>query len=55
MAIRGKRNPFPKVKPATNSGIFQSPQKKDPVSTPKEVQRAVDEAYKNTNYKAGDY
>lgn len=55
MAIRGARNPMPKVKPATNSGMFsgKGPQKMDPVKQSSAVQRTVAEAYKCTNKKAG--
>lgn len=55
MPIRGARNPMPKVKPPTNSGMFsgKGSQKMDPVKQSPAVQRTVAEAYKNTNNKAG--
>jgi hypothetical protein len=54
--IRGPKNPFPKVKPATNSGIFSDSgkgQKLDPVKRTGAVAAAFNEAYKTTNLKAG--
>jgi len=53
MPVRGVRNPMPKVKPATNSGMFsgKGTQKMDPVKRPPKVQAAFEEAYRNTNYK----
>lgn len=55
MPIRGAKNPFPKKKPATNSGIFSNSgagQKMDPVKQSKTTKAVVAEAYANTNYKA---
>lgn len=53
--IRGPKNPFPKVKPPTNSGMFsgKGSQKMDPVERKGAVATAFNEAYKNTNRKAG--
>jgi hypothetical protein len=53
--IRGPKNPFPKVKPATNSGIFsgKGTQKMDPVKRTGAVSAAFNEAHKTTNLKAG--
>ena len=54
--IRGAKNPVPKVKPATNSGMFsgKGSQKLDP---PAKLcsggKAAVAEAYKSTNRKIG--
>lgn len=54
MPIRGAKNPFPKVKPPTNSGMFSGngSQKLDPVKRTGAVAAAFNEAYKNTNSKA---
>jgi hypothetical protein len=53
--IRGTKNPFPKVKPATNSGIFsgKGSQQMDPVERKGAVAAAYNEAHKNTNRKIG--
>lgn len=56
MPIRGAKNPFPKVQKPTNSGIFSNSgagQKLDPVKRDGAVAAAFNEAYKNTNLKAG--
>lgn len=58
MTKRTKKNPFPPKKPATNSGIFSNSgagQKMDPVKRDKAVQRAYDEAHRNTNSKSIAY
>jgi hypothetical protein len=56
MPIRGVRNPFPKVKPLTNSGIFSKSgagQKKDATpGTDAGTQRGRNEAMKNTTLKS---
>lgn len=56
MPIRGVRNPVPKTKPPTNSGMFsgKGQQKMDPVKRPAKVQAAFEEAHRNTNYKYGE-
>jgi hypothetical protein len=50
MPIRGKRNPFPKVMPATNSGMFSGngSQKNDPVKQSAVVKKTVNEAMKSS-------
>jgi hypothetical protein len=54
MPIRGKRNPFPKVMPATNSGMFsgKGSQKDDPVKQTPVVKKTVAEAMRS-NGKVG--
>jgi hypothetical protein len=50
MPIRGVKNPFPKVMPATNSGMFSGSgkQKMDPVKQSPVVKRTVAEAMKSS-------
>ena len=54
MAIRGVKNPFPKVMPATNSGMFsgKGSQKMDPVKQSAVVKKTVAEAMRS-NMKLG--
>lgn len=54
MPIRGVKNPFPKVMPATNSGMFsgKGSQKMDPVKQSPVVKKTVAEAMRS-NGKVG--
>ena len=51
MPIRGVRNPFPKVLPPTNGGMFSAngKQKMDPVKQSTIVKKTVAEAMKSTH------
>ena len=46
MPIRGVKNPFPKIMPATNGGLFSAngSQKIDPVKQPAVVKKTMTEA-----------
>lgn len=54
MPIRGVKNPFPKVMPATNGGMFsgKGAQKMDPVKQSEVVKKTVAEAMRS-NMKLG--
>jgi hypothetical protein len=54
MPIRGVKNPFPKIMPATSGGMFSSDgkQKMDPVKQSAIVKKTVAEAMR-TNGKVG--
>jgi len=54
MAIRGVKNPFPKIMPPTNGGLFSAngSQKMDPVKQSAIVKKTIAEAMKNDRKKA---
>lgn len=54
MPIRGVKNPFPKIMPATNGGLFSAngSQKMDPVKQPVIVKKTIAEAMKSDRKKA---
>jgi hypothetical protein len=54
MPIRGVKNPFPKILPATSGGMFSSDgkQKMDPVKQPAIVKKTMAEAMRS-NGKVG--
>ena len=53
MPIRGVKNPFPKIMPATNGGLFSAngSQKKDPVKLPSISTKTMAEAMKSNRKK----
>jgi hypothetical protein len=53
MPIRGVKNPFPKIMPPTNGGLFSAngSQKMDPVKQPAIVKKTIAEAMKSDRKK----